>query len=49
MKKYRIKAASKKHFDILIKDYRKDGFMIVTYGRKLAEMEKEDEFIIIEY
>ena len=49
MRVYRIKAANKKHFDSLIKDYRKDGFMIITYGYFLAELEKRDEFIIIEY
>lgn len=49
MKKYRITAANKKHFDSLIRDYRENGFFLVTYGRRIAELEKGDEFIIIEF
>ena len=49
MKKFKITAANKKHFDSLIKDYRKAGFFLITYGYRLAELEKEDEFIILEF
>lgn len=49
MKKYRILAANKEHFDSLIKDYRSEGFMLITYGYTLAELEKGDEFVIIEF
>lgn len=49
MRKFKITAVNKDHFDSLIKDYRKDGFMIITYGKQLAELEKEDVFIIIEF
>ena len=49
MRKFRITAASKKHFDSLIKDFRNNGFMLITLGRRLAELEKDDEFIIIEF
>ena len=49
MKKYRILAANKKHFDSLIKDYRSEGFMLITYGYTLAELEKGDKFVIIEF
>lgn len=49
MKTYRITAGSKEHFDSLIRDYRKDGYMLITYGNRLAELEKEDSFIIIEF
>lgn len=49
MRKFEIIAADKEHFDSLIKDYRKAGFMIVTYGYFLAELEKGDEFIVITY
>lgn len=48
MRKYRISAANKEHFDSLIKDYRNNGYMLVTYGNRLAELENEDSFIIIE-
>lgn len=49
MKRYRITAGNKEHFDSLIRDYRKEGYMLITYGNRLAELEKEDSFIIIEY
>ena len=49
MRKFRITAVNKKHFDSLIKDFRNNGFMLVTYGARLAELETEDEFVIIEY
>lgn len=49
MKIYRILAANKEHFDSLIKDYRADGYMLITYGYTLAELEKGDSFIIIEF
>ena len=49
MRRFRITAANKEHFDSLIKDYREDGYMLITYGNKLAELEKEESFIIIEY
>lgn len=48
MKQYKIIAANKKHFDSLIKDYRNDGYMLITYGYFLAELEKDDSFIVIE-
>ena len=49
MRKIKITAANKKHFDSLIRDFRNNGFMLVTYGRRLAELETETEFVIIEY
>lgn len=49
MRKFRIIAGNKKHFDSLIKDYREDGYMIITYGYRLVELENEDSLIIIEY
>lgn len=49
MKRYRITAANKEHFDSLIKDYCADGYILITYGNRLAELEKEDSFITIEY
>lgn len=49
MKTYRIEAATREQFNSLIKDYREDGYMIITYGYFLAELEKGDDFIIIEW
>ena len=48
MRKIKITAANKKHFDSLIRDFRNNGFMLVTYGTRLAELETETEFVIIE-
>lgn len=44
-----IIAVNKRHFDSLVKEYRSIGYMIITYGRRLAEMEKGDSFLKIEY
>ena len=49
MTKFKITAANKKHFDSLIRDFRNNGFMLVTYGARLAELETKTEFVIIEY
>ena len=49
MSKFRIIAVNKKHFESIIKDFRNNGFMLVTYGARLAELETEAEFVIIEY
>lgn len=49
MRKYRIVAANKEHFESLIKDYRAAGFMLVTCGNRFAELETEREFVSIEY
>ena len=49
MRKFKIITTNKKHFESLIKDFRNNGFMLVTYGARLAELETENEFVIIEY
>ena len=49
MRKFKITVANKKHFESLIKDFRSNGFMLVTYGARLAELETETEFVIIEF
>lgn len=49
MRKFKITVENKKHFDSLIRDFRNNGFMLVTYSRRLAELETETEFVIIEY
>ena len=45
----KITAANKKHFESLIKDYREDGFMLITLGKKFAELENESSLVVIEY
>jgi hypothetical protein len=32
MRRYKITAANRKHFESLIKDYRAAGFMLITLG-----------------
>ena len=49
MKKFKITAANKQHFDSLIRDFRNNGFSLVTCGNRLAELESKTEFVIIEY
>ena len=49
MKQFYIKAGNKEHFESLIKDYRKDGYNIITYGKHLCEMENGNAIIIIEW
>lgn len=48
MKKYYCTAVNKKHLDSLTKDYRRDGWNIVTFGETLRELERGDSFLIIE-
>ena len=49
MRKFKITAVNKKQFESIIKDFRNNGFMLVTYGARLAELETKTEFVIIEY
>ena len=49
MRKFKITAVNKKQFESLIKDFRNNGFMLVTYGARLAELATKTEFVIIEY
>ena len=49
MRKFKITAVNKKQFESFIKDFRNNGFMLVTYGARLAELETKTEFVIIEY
>ena len=49
MTKSKIIAADKKHFESLIKELRNNGFMLITLGKKFAELETATEFVTIEY
>ena len=46
--KAHIKAKSKRDFKELIKTYRHKGYMLITYGLKMAELEKQGILIVIE-
>ena len=48
MKKYYCTAINREHLDSLTRDYRNAGWFIVTYGETLRELERGDEFIVIE-
>ena len=45
MRKFEIIAGDKKHFESLISN----GFMRVILGKRLAELESEDESVTIKY
>lgn len=49
MRKFEITAVNKEHFDSLIKDFRSNGFMLITLGHRLAELETETEFVVIKF
>ena len=44
----KIIAANREQFDSLIKDFRNDGYILITYGYFLAELEKGEDFVVIE-
>ena len=48
MKKYYCTAINREHLDSLTRDYRNNGWQIVTYGETLRELELGNEFIVIE-
>ncbi len=33
----------------MVKEYRSNGYMIITYGHTLAELEKGSELVVIEF
>ena len=44
----KIKAKNKKEFEAKVKEYRANGYNIITLGRLFAELEKDNKKIIIE-
>lgn len=47
-KNMKMYVTSKKALNDLIKDLRSIGYMLITYGDKLAELEKNGNIIVIE-
>lgn len=45
----KIKVENKRQWNKLIKEYRNNGYFIITYGYTLAELEKGDTLVVIEY
>lgn len=44
----RIKVKNNKELTNTIKELREKGFMLITYGKGFAELEKDNKYIIIE-
>lgn len=42
-----IIAKNKREFDGLVKEYRANAYMIITFGSKLVELEKGSELVVI--
>lgn len=45
----KIKVKNKKQLNKLVKEYRSNGYFLITYGYTLAELEKGNELIVIEF
>lgn len=46
--KQKITVANKRQLNKMVKEYRNDGYMIITYGYTLVELEKGSELVVIE-
>lgn len=44
----KIKAKNKRQLNNLVKEYRNNGYFLITLGSVLAELEKENELVVIE-
>ncbi len=47
--KKQIKVENKRQLNKLVKEYRNNGYFIITYGYTLVELEKGNELIVIEF
>lgn len=45
----KIAVANKRQLNKMAKEYRNNGYMIITFGYTLVELEKGNELVIIEY
>lgn len=48
MKVYFCTTVDEEHLDSLTRDYLRDGWTIVTYGKTIRKLERDNEFIRIE-
>lgn len=45
----KIRVENKRQLNKLVKEYRNNGYFLITYGYTLAELEKDNELIVIEF
>lgn len=45
----KIKVENKRQLNKMVKEYRNNGYMIITFGHTLVELEKGNELVIIEF
>jgi hypothetical protein len=45
----KIKVENKRQFNKLVKEYRNNGYFLITFGNTLAELEKGNELVVIEF
>ena len=45
----KIKVNNKRQLNKLVKEYRNNGYFLITLGHTLAELEKESELVVIEF
>lgn len=45
----KIKVENRRQLNKMVKEYRNNGYMIITYGYTLAELEKGNELVVIEF
>lgn len=43
-----VTVRTKKELEATIKDYRNKGYMLITLGKKMAELENDSEMIVVE-
>ena len=46
--KKKITVANKRQLNKMVKEYRNNGYMIITFGNTLVELEKGNEMVVIE-
>lgn len=45
----KITVENKRQLNKLVKEYRNNGYMIITFGNTLVELEKENELVVIKF
>lgn len=46
--KKKITVSNKRQLNKMVKEYRNNGYMIITFGNTLVELEKGNELVVIE-